>query len=716
MLNKQYFYAMRTLLLFTLVLLSSIPAIMAQNTLTHQHFSVAVRYLKGEEEVTMRSKDQNYTENNEMSLNIGTIPTPSGQKLIITLRPYFNIQVLDVSITFDWQPDSVERVFVNGYQCWTNSQEFEKDDKLTSLSWLGRGFAQHYGDYNFLGYKPAKGIQHGWTYAYTRLLNGQMHFYASLDESEGYTQWRFDSNLGKLTMTKQLDGKLLLQNQNYEYISLLELQGEDNAVFDVYAKQQLEATTETMRRSINREPSSTATAQTGWTSWYNYYTKIDEGIILENLKAFSSRNIPIGMFQIDDGYQKSVGDWTTTNAKFPNGMKHIADSIHAAGYKAGLWLAPFICEKNSDIYRNHFDWIVKDDKGKPITAGVNPGWSGKYFALDIYHTEVQNYLRGVFDTVLNVWGYDMVKLDFLFAASIRPQYRKSRGEMMTDGMIMLRNWVGDKWILGCGVPLGPSMNVVDYCRVSSDVHMKWEMKILKALHARERLSVWNTLTTNIARRHLGGRFIYNDPDVYVLRDENNKLTAAQKHTMFFVNNLFGQLVFTSDNINNYSVETMGQYLSGFPLLPKREMAVTKRGDAYEVTFAIGKRHYLAYINLSSKKQTWTLPAGEYFDPNTGQILSASEVTAAPYTSFCYYKLEGKGFQLLGGKGHLFPGSEVKDFLLTSEKNANIFYHTGANQKEAIYILLPPGFKGLNVNNQPVETVQQNGYTLAVYRP
>ena len=186
--------------------------------------------------------------------------------------------------------------------------------------------------------------------------------------------------------------------------------------------------------------------------------------------------------------------------------------------------------------------------------------------------------------------------------------------------------------------------------------------------------------------------------------------------MFFVNNLFGQLVFTSDNINNYSAETMSQYLSGFPLLPKREMAVAKRGDAYEVTFAIGKRHYLAYINLSSKKQTWTLPAGEYFDPNTGQILLGSEVTVAPYTSICYYKLEGKGFQLLGGKGHLFPGSEVKDFLLTSEKNANIFYHTGANQKETLYILLPPGFKGLNVNNQSVETVQQNGYTLAVYRP
>ncbi len=422
------------------------------------------------------------------------------------------------------------------------------------------------------------------------------------------------------------------------------------------------------------------------------------------------------MFQIDDGYQKAVGDWKETNAKFPNGMKHIADSIQKAGYKAGLWLAPFICEKNSDLFRNHPSWVLRDDKGEAIVVGINPLWSGKYYALDIYLPEVQQYLYGVFDTVLNVWGYDMVKLDFLFAASIKPQYGRSRGEIMTDAMLMLRMWVGDKWILGCGVPLGPSMNIVDYCRVSSDVHMKWEQKMLKALHARERLSTWNTMTTNIGRWQLGGRFFYSDPDVYVLRDEKNKLKPAQKHTMFFVNNLFGQLVFTSDNINTYDEETMHLYLSGFPQLPKHNIMVEKRGDAYQVTFAIGKRQYLAYINLSKKKQTWALPKGEYFDPNTGEIIADNSISIKGYTAVCYYRLEGMGFQLLGSKGHLFPGSEVKDFVLTSEKSANLFYHAGANQKDIIYILLPQGFNALQVNNKAVEVIRQNGYTLAKYRP
>lgn len=706
---------MRTLLLCLWALAAATTCI-AQTWLTEQPFTIAVRYLKGNEVATLTSANQKYAENNELALSIGILQTQGGQKLVASLTPFHNIEVIDVTLTFNWKPDSVARVFVNGYQCWTNSQEFEKPAKIKDLSRIAEGFGKYYGDYLFNNHKPAKGTQHGWTYAYTRLPNGQMHLYASLDETKGYTQWRFDSKAGKLVMVKQLENILLRQNENHDFITILELQGSDETLFDVYAKQQQEVTAANMANIIGLKHSSTATALTGWTSWYHYYTKINEAIILDNLNAFASNDIPIGMFQIDDGYQKAVGDWKQTNAKFPNGMKHIADSIHQAGYKAGLWLAPFICEHNSDIYRNHPNWILRDDKNKPLVAGINPLWSGKYYALDIYLPEVQQYLRGVFDTVLNVWGYDMVKLDFLFAASIKPQYGKSRGEIMTEAMLMLRRWAGDKWILGCGVPLGPSMNVVDYCRISSDVHMKWEQKMLKALNARERLSTWNTMTTNIGRWQLGGRMFYNDPDVYVLRDEKNGLKPAQKHTMFFVNNLFGQLVFTSDNIGNYNDATMRLYRSGFPLLPKSQVAVKRFGELYEVTFAIGKRHYLAYVNLSGKNTKQTLPEGEYFDPNSGKILQDTAVHVKPYTSICYYRLAGKGFQLLGGKGHLFPGSEVKDFLLTNEKSANLFYHAGANETEIIYILLPQGFSTLQVNGKPVEVVSQSGHTLAIYRP
>ena len=96
---------------------------------------------------------------------------------------------------------------------------------------------------------------------------------------------------------------------------------------------------------------------------------------------------------------------------------------------------------------------MKNKNGKIPFASHN--WGG-FYALDIYNKEVRQYLKEVFDTVLNVWGYDMVKLDFLYACCIIPFNGKSRGEIMCDAMDLIRELCGDKLILGCGVPLAPA--------------------------------------------------------------------------------------------------------------------------------------------------------------------------------------------------------------------------------------------------------------------
>jgi len=77
-------------------------------------------------------------------------------------------------------------------------------------------------------------------------------------------------------------------------------------------------------------------------------------------------------------------------------MKYIADNVKKCGYKAGLWLAPFVCTKKSNIYKNHYDWVAKDERGKPIKAGFTPQWGGFFYALDFYNSEFQQYLSDVF--------------------------------------------------------------------------------------------------------------------------------------------------------------------------------------------------------------------------------------------------------------------------------------------------------------------------------
>ena len=80
--------------------------------------------------------------------------------------------------------------------------------------------------------------------------------------------------------------------------------------------------------------------------------------------ALRRREMPFEYVQIDDGYQAEIGDWLTTNEKFPHGMGWLADQIHDRGFKAGLWLAPFLIGEKSQLWEEHPDWVVQHNRGR----------------------------------------------------------------------------------------------------------------------------------------------------------------------------------------------------------------------------------------------------------------------------------------------------------------------------------------------------------------
>ena len=173
----------------------------------------------------------------------------------------------------------------------------------------------------------------------------------------------------------------------------------------------------------------------GYSSWYNRYQNITEDTIREDMTGCRSLLCPGDLFQIDDGWEPKVGDWLETDTqKFHHGLKGMVEEIHASGFQAGLWLAPFVCEKDSALFRQHPDWLLKVDS-KPWCCGSN--WSS-FYALDIDNPAVLDYLRRVFDRVLNDWGFDLVKLDFLYGAAPFGNARESRAARMYRAMELLR--------------------------------------------------------------------------------------------------------------------------------------------------------------------------------------------------------------------------------------------------------------------------------------
>ena len=388
------------------------------------------------------------------------------------------------------------------------------------------------GDSNFCKFPRKKGFFYGWSYGYVRNGNN-VNIFGTLTEKYGYTVVSFDCNNSQVIISKELEG--VTYTQESKLLEFAFVSGEYDNAFDEYFKLIGTPCRETKKRK-------------GYTTWYNYYSNINADIVNRDLASIVNQDIKFDCFQIDDGYQQAIGDWLITDKKkFPNGMKAVANSIHQSGMLAGLWLAPFAGVPSSEVFKNHPDWFIKDKKGNPYKTGHN--WGG-FYSIDIYNEEAREYIRHCFDVVLNEWGYDLVKLDFLYGACVLPMHNKSRGEIMTDAMDFIRECVGDKMILGCGVPMFPAFGKVDYCRIGSDIQENWVSRNC----IREDCSNPHATCNAVFRRHLDGRAWMNDPDVFFLREENMKMTFEQRKLIAEINSTFGSLLFISNDIKNYNDE------------------------------------------------------------------------------------------------------------------------------------------------------------------
>lgn len=519
-----------------------------------------------------------------------TVNDESGVKL--TLIPSRPITLISASLEFWHEYEKNEKFFVNGYQSWTTSGEMSSEDiyrgttPLAGVTKYTKDMAITSGDYAFTRYEPRPGFFHSFTYTYLR-RGDEFEFFGSLSERNGYTVFYSDMEKHIFSVEKDVEG--LTISEPYEMFDIVRFVGGYDEVFDKYfAAMSLPA-----KKRVDR--------LTGYTSWYNYFQKIDENIILRDLKGLSRARESVNIFQIDDGYEPFVGDWLDYNGRdFPNGMKTIADAVHREGYLAGIWLAPFNVQRGkSRILKEHPDWLIRNPDGKPQLGCV--AWGGAY-TLDIYNPEVREHLKKVFDTVLDDWGYDMVKLDFLYSQCRTPRDNKTRGTIMCEAMDFLRECVGDKLILGCGVPLGPAFGVVDACRISCDVDLSYGGKFYNSMSINNELpSAQNAINNSMFRRHLNGRAFLNDPDVFFLRDRNLTFTWEQKLLLAKINNLFGRVLFVSDDAGEYSEAELEVLKETFRESDAKILdvkCVGARADGnYEIKFIENGEEKLLYFNL-----------------------------------------------------------------------------------------------------------------------
>ncbi len=297
---------------------------------------------------------------------------------------------------------------------------------------------------------------------------------------------------------------------------------------------------------------------TGWCSWYQFFHDVTERDLLRNLEALSGlrSRFSVDVVQLDDGYQHAIGDWLETNEKFPRGIAPLAAEIRAAGFRPGIWTAPFCVVGESHLFRAHPEWLLGShgEEGGPHRGLLHPAWTkhGWVHALDPSRDEVTEHLLRTFAALAGM-GFRYLKLDFLYVAAMQAVAADptlTRAARLRRGLEAIRRGAGDEaFLLGCGCPLGAAVGVVDAMRIGPDVAPHWEPPPGAPPGIEEALpSTRGALRSILARAWMHRRLWINDPDCLMARSRDTELSPAEVEALAGAIAVTGGLTVVSDDL------------------------------------------------------------------------------------------------------------------------------------------------------------------------
>jgi alpha-galactosidase len=147
---------------------------------------------------------------------------------------------------------------------------------------------------------------------------------------------------------------------------------------------------------------------------YNSWEATTFDVTAAGQMALAEKAAKMGVerFVIDDGWfgqrkndHAGLGDWYVNEQKFPGGLKPLIDKVHSLGMDFGIWVEPEMVNPNSDLYRNHPDWVL-NFTGRPRTEGRNQ------LVLNMARKDVHDYTLEWLDKLLTENEIAFLKWDY----------------------------------------------------------------------------------------------------------------------------------------------------------------------------------------------------------------------------------------------------------------------------------------------------------------
>ena len=352
----------------------------------------------------------------------------------------------------------------------------------------------------------------------------------------------------------------------------------------------------------------------GWDSWVSqYHSRITEKEMVAeldfedvNLKRYGWTH-----FSIDDGWQRTAGDWEADPERFPKGMKAFADNVHARGMTAGLWTEPFTINLDTPVAREHPEWLAK-----PGLLGMSMV-GGNERILDVTQPGAYEFVRDVYRKICGEWGYDaLVETDFVYHELLADSYADESAthpQAMRTGLEAIRDGAGPNTFIMGVAPFAVTGFIADGMRTGIDCAPVW----------RKAADMWSwgcvdTLTNAAKRYYFAPRVFALDQDCAFFGHESTRkrwkvenlpaLTWEQQVAWMTGAALTGGAVKIGDAFTELTPEEVGVLRRLLPVMtqPARPIDLFEREEArvwvLPIDCAIGQWHIVGVFNWNESEE------------------------------------------------------------------------------------------------------------------
>ncbi|WP_368086803.1 alpha-galactosidase [Paenibacillus sp. yr247] len=146
-----------------------------------------------------------------------------------------------------------------------------------------------------------------------------------------------------------------------------------------------------------------------YNSWEATYFDVNASGQKELAKA--AAKLGVELFVVDDGWfgsrnsdKSGLGDWYVNPEKFPNGLKELIDEVSSLGMDFGIWVEPEAVNPDSDLFREHPDWIYQFHTREGTQLRNE-------FMLNLGKPEVKQFILDFMTNLLSTYKISFIKWD-----------------------------------------------------------------------------------------------------------------------------------------------------------------------------------------------------------------------------------------------------------------------------------------------------------------